>query len=86
MEVLFFALALAVAGAVNVACFAVGVKASQQVAQGQPVKPEHPKRKETPPVPKAQAEDDRARRQLETVLENIESYNGSPYGQKDIPM
>ena len=86
MEILLFALGLAVAGAVNVACFIAGARVCQKVAQGQPAKPELPKREKTAPVLQEQKEDDRERKRRETVLENIECYDGSPYGQKDVPM
>ena len=42
MEILFFALALLVAGGINIACFLFGAKVGQTVAAGKPVELPHP--------------------------------------------
>ena len=88
MEILFFALGLLVAGAVNLACFAVGAKVGQQEAKGEPVKLPNPvaEIREARQQQRAQKEADRERKILETVLDNIECYDGSANGQKKVPM
>ena len=70
-------------GFVCMACFLIGAKIGQSVAKGEkvelpsPVKAvqEHREKKE------AQMEQNR----LETIVRNIESYDGTPYGQKEVP-
>jgi hypothetical protein len=70
-------------GFVCMACFLIGAKVGQTVAKGEkvelpsPVKAvqEHRERKEV------QMEQSR----IETIMRNIENYDGTPYGQKDVP-
>lgn len=81
MEVLL----LLVMGAVNVACFVIGAKVGQASAKGEKV--------ELPSVnpmeawrnrqdkKEAQAEQDK----INTILRNIESYDGTDRGQEDVP-
>ena len=78
-------LQLLVIGAMNILCFMIGAKVGQTVAKGEnvelpnvnPLKAyrEHEARKE------AQFEQDR----LEAIMRNIESFDGTANGQKDIP-
>ena len=70
-------------GFVCMACFLLGAKVGQTVAKGEKVElptpmkavQEHRERK------KAQIEQNR----LETIMRNIENYDGTPYGQKEVP-
>ena len=81
MEVLL----LAVMGVVNVACFMVGAIVGQTVVKDEKVElptlnplkafQEREAKKE------AQKELDR----VETILRNIDGYDGTAYGQKDVP-
>lgn len=81
MEVLL----LLVMGMTNIVCFVVGAKVGQKVVKGEEVKlptldpmkayREHQERKE------AQAEQDR----IDVIMKNIDSYDGTGNGQKDVP-
>ena len=81
MEVLL----LLVMGAANIACFLIGAKIGQKTAKGEDIKlptvnplelvQEHREKKA------AQEERDK----VETILRNIESYDGTGYGQEDVP-
>lgn len=74
-----------VVGALCVVCFIVGAKVGQKVVKGEPVElpnvdpfkayREHEARK-------AQREE---QERIDTVLRNIERYNGTAQGQEDIP-
>lgn len=74
-----------VVGTLNVVCFFIGAKVGQTVSKGKDIEMpnlnpfdayrEHEAKKE------AQREQDK----LDTVLQNIESYDGTPRGQKDVP-
>lgn len=75
---------IAVIGAMNILCFMVGAKVGQTVSRGERV--------EIPTVNPVQAirehrEDKRAeieRSKIETILSNIDAYDGTSYGQKDV--
>lgn len=79
------ALLLLIMGAVNVACFMIGAKVGQAVAKGEKVEMpsvnpleayrEHRNKKE------AEMEQD----SMNTILQNIEVYDGTSNGQKDVP-
>lgn len=81
MEVLL----MAVMGIVNVLCFAIGAKIGQAVVKGEEVKlpsvnpveafKKHEAKKE------AEAEQDK----INTIMANIEAYDGTAFRQKDIP-
>ena len=60
----------------SVICFAFGVKVGREEKKGEPVLP-----KIVTPKKKAQMEKER----VEVILENIENYDGTPEGQKDVP-
>ena len=79
------ALLLAVMGLTNVACFIIGAKVGQTVSKGERI--------ETPTINpmqlyrereakrEAQMEQDR----IDTIMRNIESYDGTGRGQEDVP-
>lgn len=81
MEVLL----ILVMGFMCIACFIVGAKVGQTVSKGEEIKlpsinpmdavRKHQERKE------AEIEQDR----LEAIMRNLEAYNGTEDGQKDIP-
>ena len=81
MEILL----LAVLAASNILCFLIGARVGQKVIKGEEVQlpmidplkvyREHQDRKEV------QAEQDR----IEAILQNVEAYNGTAIGQKDVP-
>lgn len=80
MEVLL----LAVMGVMNIACFIIGAKVGQAVSKGETI--------ETPTInpmqlyrereakKEAQMEQDR----LDTIMQNIERYDGTSNGQTDV--
>ena len=81
MEVLL----LAVMAASNILCFMIGAKVGQQATKGEEIKlpsvnpleafREHQNKKE------AEMEQNR----IDTIMQNIESYDGTSNGQKDVP-
>ena len=74
-----------VVGAMCIVCFMVGAKVGQTVSKGEDIKlptvnpleayREHEQRKA--------AKDEQER--VETILQNIEAYNGTADGQRDVP-
>jgi hypothetical protein len=79
------ALLLLVMGITNVFCFLIGAKVGQKVVKGEEVKlpsvdplkayREHQNRKE------AEMELDK----VETIMRNLEAYDGTSNGQRDVP-
>lgn len=76
---------LAVTGIVYALCFMIGAKVGQQVSKGEKV--------EMPTVNPLKAvrdhkkivEAEHRQTQHETIMHNIDAYNGTSYGQKDVP-
>ena len=79
------ALLLAIMGAYGIACFVIGAKLGQTVSKGETI--------DTPTVnPMKLAQERRDRKQaqeeqdrLDTILRNVEGYDGTGRGQKDVP-
>ena len=85
MEVLL----LAVMAVSNIVCFIVGAKVGQTVSKGEEVEvptlnpmkaiKEHEAKKE------AEREAEYERNRLDTILRNIDSYDGTSFKQEDVP-
>lgn len=81
MEILL----ILVVGALNVACFFIGAKVGQTAAKGEDIR--------LPKIDPMQAIREREDRReakkeqerIDTILRNIESYDGTGNGQEDIP-
>ena len=77
-------LLLAIASLSNIACFFIGAKVGQTTSKGEPV--------ETPTVNplevyrknQAQKEVDRKREMYDTILRNIDKYDGTSNGQEEV--
>lgn len=75
---------LAIAGLTNIACFVIGAKVGQTVSKGDPI--------ETPAVNpmkayrehQAQKEAERERNRYDTILRNIDNYDGTSNGQEEV--
>lgn len=79
MEVLL----LAVMAISNILCFMIGAKVGQKVVKGEAI--ELPDPVKAIQEHKHKREYDRVLGEYETVLENVEKYNGTPLGQRDLP-
>lgn len=76
-------------GTLNLVCFFVGAKVGQAVSNGErietpelnPVKAfkEHQERKA------AEIEHDKEQSRIDTIMRNIEAYDGTSKGQEDVP-
>lgn len=76
-------------GIINILCFFVGAKIGQKVVKGEEIK--------TPDISKLNPmnikkereqkyEVEKEKSKLETILRNIERYDGTDTGQEDVPM
>lgn len=81
MEILL----LTAVSAANILCFMVGAKVGQAVSKGQEVK--MPELNPVKVVQHYQSEKETKREQerYAVIMENIENYDGSSIGQKDVP-
>ena len=80
MEVLL----LAVMGIVNVACFIIGAKVGQTVSKGEEIKLPTVNPMELYREREEKREAQRKQSALETVMRNIERYDGTSNGQEDV--
>lgn len=78
-------LLILVTGAISIVCFTVGAKVGQAASKGERIevpKPEPMKAiREHQDRKQARAEQDR----YETIMHNIDTYDGTEVGQKDVP-
>ena len=81
MEVLL----LLVMGAVNILCFMIGAKVGQSVAKGEKVELPNINPMEIVKEHRAKQEAEYKQSQYEAILHNLDSYDGTSNGQKDVP-
>lgn len=81
MEVLL----LAVMGIVNVLCFVIGAKVGMTVSKGEEIKLPSVNPVEAVRKHEAKKVAEAEQSKIDTIMANIEAYDGTPYGQKDIP-
>lgn len=85
MNILEIILLIAVIGTLNAVCFFIGAKVRQKVDKGEPIK-----LPEVNPIKiyrehQVQKAIDEKQHRDDIILNNIEHYDGTPYGQKDVP-
>ena len=78
-------LTLAVMGAVNVLCFLIGAKVGQQVSKGEEVKLPSMNPLEAYKKHEAKKEAEMEQNRIDTIMRNIEVFDGTPNGQRDVP-
>lgn len=81
MEVLL----IAVMAVSNIACFLIGAKIGQQVQKGEEIELPSVNPMEAIRERKAKQEAKWEQDRVDTILQNIEAYDGTAYGQKDVP-
>lgn len=78
-------LALLVMGAVNIACFVIGAKVGQTVTKGEEIQLPTVNPMEVYREKQAKAEAQKEQERLDTIMRNIEAYDGSGNGQEEVP-
>lgn len=75
---------VALVGALNVMCFIIGAKVGQKVSRDETI--ELPNLNPIKAVREIQEkrEEDKVQNKIETIMQNIDSYDGTGYGQKDV--
>ena len=81
MEILL----LLVAGAMNVACFMIGAKVGQMVVKGEKIELPTINPLEIARKVEARREAEAKKDRVDTILRNIDKYDGTGYGQEDVP-
>lgn len=81
MEVLL----MAVMAMANILCFLIGAKVGQKVSKGEEVNLPTVSPVEAIREHREKKEYDYKQSQLETILRNIDNYDGTDYGQEDVP-
>lgn len=79
MEVLL----LLVMAVTNIACFVIGAKVGQKVVKGEPVELPNPVKAIKEHQAKKEAEFEQNK--IDTIMRNIENYDGTEYGQEEVP-
>lgn len=81
------ALAIAVMGLAMIASFVTGAKVGQAVQKGKDIELEFPTASPIETIKTHWAKKDAQKEQdrLKAIMENIESYDGTSFGQRDIP-
>ena len=80
-----FALAMAVAGLVNIGCFLIGAKVGQTASRGGTVElPELNSAKAARAYAESRKQTEEERRR-EIILRNIDNYDGTGLGQQEVP-
>lgn len=79
------ALLLLIMGVVSIACFIIGAKVGQAVSKGEPIEAPtlNPLKAMQEHADKKQAKAEQER--IETIMRNIESYDGTGANQEDVP-
>ncbi len=78
-------LIIAAVAASNIVCFMVGAKVGQTVSKGEEVKLPNMNPLEAVREHNAKKEAEYQQSKIDTILRNIDSYDGTGNGQKDIP-
>lgn len=78
-------LTLAVFSIANIFCFIIGAKVGQKVAKGEPVEMPTVNPMEIVRERKAKQKAEEELDRLDAIMRNIESYDGTSNGQRDVP-
>ena len=78
-------LTMAVFGLANIFCIVIGAKVGQKVVKGEMVEMPNLNPLEAIKEHYSKLEAEKEQERLDTILENIESYDGTSNGQRDVP-
>ncbi len=84
MEGLFSILLLAMTGAFNCICFFIGAKVGQKVSKGEEISLPSINPLEAYKKNEAKKEADKEQKKIDTIMRNIERYDGTGAGQEDV--
>lgn len=79
------ALLLLVMGATNILCFVIGAKVGQTVSKGEEVKLPSVNPMEAVRKHEAKKKAEYEQSKMDKILQNIDNYDGTGFGQVDVP-
>ena len=82
METILIIVAVCV---MNIGCFLVGARVGQKVVKGEEVTIPNLNPVEALKEHREKQEARKEQNRLETIMQNIENYDGTDYGQKEVP-
>lgn len=85
MIAVFILIIATVCTLLNVMCFVIGAKVGQKVVKGEPIELPQINPVEAIREQKQKRAEERKQRRLDTILQNIDSYNGTSNGQREVP-
>lgn len=78
-------LIILVSGTLNAVCFFIGARIGQKVSKGETIEAPTLNPMKAIKEREERKEADKESERLEIILQNIENYDGSPNGQRDVP-
>ena len=72
-------------GVTNILCFVIGTRVGQKVSKGEEIKLPTVNPMEAYKEQRSKNQAERENNRMNTIMQNIENYNGSAMGQKDVP-
>lgn len=85
MIALLFVSAFIVAVTANIVCFIIGAKVGQAVSKGEPIEMPSVNPFKAYREREARKEAEREQDRIDTILQNIDNYDGTAQGQQDVP-
>ncbi len=82
--VVVIAVVIAVVSTLNIGCFLIGAKVGQKVSRDETIELPNLNPVKIAREIKENREADKVQSKLETIMHNIDSYDGTGYGQKDV--
>lgn len=79
------ALLILITGALNIVCFFIGAKVGQKVSKGENLELPSVNPIERTREKQEKKEAKKEQERIDTIMQNIEAYNGTSQGQKDVP-
>ena len=79
------ALTILITGGLCIVCFLIGARTGQQVSRGETIKSPIPDPMEMHRKHQASKEAKKEQEKIDTIMRNIESYDGTGNNQEDVP-
>jgi hypothetical protein len=80
---MMIALTILIVGTLNIACFFIGAKIGQKIVRGETIEAPNPIKAVSEHREKKEARREQDR--IDIIMQNIETYDGTGYGQQDVP-
>lgn len=85
MVVVFILIIATVCTGLNIMCVVIGAKIGQKVVKGEPIELPQINPVEAMREQKQRRAEERKQRRLDTILHNIDTYDGTSNGQREVP-